>query len=199
MNPLRYFSKLESDLVRTDRFEGTSTIIQPQDIGEFTLTSILGTVTAQPSDFVGPVLISRNRTASCNVYCMFAVTRPVDGTLVDRRNLKFGDSFVLILNTQEFLNRVSSAMKTAGLSCKGGLVEYYDCEKHSGETGPFRKPSTFQYQSEFRLIVYPGSSDPVRLNVGSLVDITSEVLPLSDVNKHLDFSTESARKAGLKW
>lgn len=37
MNPLSYFSQLESDRARGDKFEGTDNIIQPKHIGEFTV------------------------------------------------------------------------------------------------------------------------------------------------------------------
>jgi hypothetical protein len=70
--------------------------------------------------------------------------------------------------------------------CEWRLVEYYDAETYSGETGPFRKPCTFAYQKEFRFIVQPGSSSPINLEIGSLADITSEVLPLTDINRLID-------------
>jgi hypothetical protein len=35
--------------------------------------------------------------------------------------------------------------------------------------------------------------------VGSLLDITSDVSPLREINQIVDFSTKSAREAGLSW
>jgi hypothetical protein len=203
MRPLAEFSKLESDMARGDCFEGTTRIIQPKHIGEFIFDTGnlgLGKFTAKSSDFSGPVRIGLHKTESCNVYCMFAVTRPVDGELVSSQNLQFGDSFVLVLNPTEFLNRVVSAAKDAGVSyLEHRLVEYYDAEEYSGETGRFRKRSIFAYQNEFRIVVEPGSDTPRKLIIGSLLDITSEALPLSEANQILDFSTRSAREAGLSW
>src|ERR1035438_1120661 len=141
LNPLSYFSSLESDSARADPFEGTTTIIQPQHIAEFKFSSCIGECTASPSDFVGPIRMSLNRIASCNLYCMFAVTKPIEGELVDKRNFEFGDSFVLVLNTQEFMSRVSLAAQKAGLSGRYGLVEYYDRGERSGEIGPFHSTS----------------------------------------------------------
>jgi hypothetical protein len=199
LNPLSYFSSLESDSARADPFEGTTTIIQPQHIAEFKFSSCIGECTASPSDFVGPIRMSLNRIASCNLYCMFAVTKPIEGELVDKRNFEFGDSFVLVLNTQEFMSRVSLAAQKAGLSGRYGLVEYYDRGERSGEIGPFHKPSTFAYQNEFRIVLRPGSGEPIQLMVGSLLDITSDVSPLREINQIVDFSTKSAREAGLSW
>jgi hypothetical protein len=128
---------------------------------------------------------------------MFAITGPVDGELVDKRNFRFGDSFVLVLNPSEFLNRVFSAARDAGFGYQYGPVQYYDSEEHSGDVGPFRKRSEFAHQNEFRFVVRPGSGKAIELIVGNLRDITSEILPLSEVNQRLDFGTKSAQEAGL--
>jgi hypothetical protein len=201
MKPLAEFSKLESDMARGDCFEGTTRIIQPKHVGQLIIDTGkvgLGKFTAKPSDLAGPVRIGLHKTASCNVYCMFAVTRPVDGELVGSQNLEFGDSFALVLNPTEFLSRVVGAARDAGVSyLEYNLIEYYDAEEYSGGTGRFRKRSMFAYQNEFRIVVEPGSDTPRMLIIGSLIDITSEVLPLSEVNQILDFSTRSAREAGL--
>lgn len=201
MKPLADFAKLESDMVRGDCFEGATRIIQPQHIGEFTIDTGkvgLGKFIANPADLTGPVRIGLDRTASCNVFCMFAVIKPVDGELVDRQNLQFGDSFVCVLNPTEFLTRVRSSAQDAGLTyLEYGLVEYFDASEYSGETGRFRKRGMFAYQNEFRIVAEPGVKTPMELVVGSLLDITSEVLPLSEVNQLLDFSTRSAREAGI--
>jgi hypothetical protein len=74
------------------------------------------------------------------------------------------------------------------------LVEYFDEKEYSGKVGRFRKRSIFGYQNEFRIAVEPGSGEPMKLAVGSLLDITSEVLPLSEANRILDFSTRSFRE-----
>jgi len=198
MNPQAYFSKLEDDLVRKDRFEGTDKIFQPNDLKHLTIESNVDgkKIVIKPSDMAGPLRISMGKSA-CNVYCMFSVTRPMIGDAIDKRNQAFGDSFAIVLNTQEFLARVCSAAETAHFTCEYRLVEYYDPNVHSGETGPFRKPSTFAYQNEFRLTVSPGSTSPLKLTIGSLLDITTPIHLLSDINDIVDFGEESARQAGL--
>jgi len=201
MRPLAEFAKMESDMARGDSFEATTRIIQPKHVGEliFDTGSVgLGKFTAQPSDLAGPVRFKLNKTASCDVYCMFAVTKPIDGELVSSKNFEFGTSCVIVLNTAEFLSRVIRAAKDHGVSClEWGLVEYYNADEYSGEIGRFRKRSMFDYQNEFRIVAEPGSHAPRTLPVGSLLDITSEVLPLSEINWRFDFSTKSAREAGI--
>ena len=85
-----------------------------------------------------------------------------------------------------------------GLKEQHDLVEYYTLDKYSGETGPFRKPSYFAYQSEFRLIVRPGIALR-KMVIGNLDDITSDVLPLPEINRIVDLSPGAAHKAGLSW
>lgn len=183
MKPLSYFTAIESDAVRGDPFEGTDQIIQPKHIGRWTLNHpVVGAFEVDPSELSGPMRFSGDKTSLCNVYCMFAITQPVEGRLVDTRNVGFGDSFVLILNTKEFLERVTLAAQRAGFSGQCRLVDYFDEDDYSGRVGRFKKRSVFSYQNEFRIAIEPGSEEPVNLRVGSLQDITSEALPSSEVS-----------------
>ena len=116
---------------------------------------------------------------------MFAMTEPAT-PLVDERNLQFDDSFVVILHTASFLDRMCSAAASQGFYYEPGRVQYYDPTNYSGVTGPFRKPATLSYQNEFRFIVRPGSSSPINLEIGSLADITSEALLSSDINQRIE-------------
>ena len=199
MSPQGYFADLEGDLVRGDRFEGADQVHQPKDIRHIRIENDVSgdVVMIKPEDLGGPVSISFGKRPPCNLFCMFAVTQAVDGPFVDERNLGFGDSFILVLNTQEFVNRICTAARAAAFGYTYGLVEYYETDGYSGETGPFRKPSTFAYQQEFRFSIMPGSREPVRLVVGSLEDITTPIHPLADINQIVDFGTKSAEQAGL--
>jgi hypothetical protein len=185
--PQRYFQELESDPQRGDRFETTDHVFQPNLITKLIISKHpRPDFVITPDHLRGPVLMSV-KGERCNIYCMFAITQPAS-PLVDEQNLAFGerDAFVVILNTQTFLDRVSSAASSRGLRCECGLVKYCDYESYSGETGPFRKPVTYAHQKEFRFIFQPGCDSPINLEIGSLVDITSDVLPLSDINRLID-------------
>jgi len=197
MNTLQYFRNLETDLERGDAFEGDDWIYQPKDT-EITFDDPdVGKYVVVPGELSGPARIALNQTLACNVYCMFAITGPVDGELVDKRNCGLGESFILVLNTREFLSRVSAAASKVGLAVKYGLVQYYDSQEYKGDVGPFRKRNQFSHQKEFRLVLQPSTGIAVQLSVGSLVDITSEVHPASEVNDLCDFSMTRAREAGL--
>ena len=116
---------------------------------------------------------------------MVALPVPTDGEmvkLVSSEVVRFGDAFVIVTNVTEFIRRVVSAAneKRDGIrSVESRMVEYYDADEDSGDVGRFRKRSQFAYQNEFRIVVEPGSIGPRNLCVGSLLDITSEVLPSS--------------------
>jgi hypothetical protein len=120
---------------------------------------------------------------------MYGITdfTDVDSLVVDERNFAFGDAFCVVINTGAFFERIAAAIDILGCGSDAKLVDYYDENEHSGDTGPFRKPSSFSYQREFRLAIYPGSDDPIRLNVGNITDITTPIYPLADINKIVRF------------
>jgi hypothetical protein len=172
-------------------------MIQSRDVGNFTFEHpLVGKFTADPKDLAGPVVIRLNRESDVNVFCMFALTLP-QRSIDHPDNRKFGDGFVLVLNSEEFLKRIGVAVRLANLRGEARMVEYFDEEKYSGPVGPFLKSSRFKHQSEFRIVVSPGVRDFRELVVGSLEDITTPVLPLAEIDQHVDFSEEKARESGL--
>jgi hypothetical protein len=206
MNSLVFFTSLEADSAQGDPYEGTDSIIQPCHIGEFIIDPRipgLDKIHVVPSDLAGPVRIALQRTSSCNIFCMFAVNRPIKGPILPKSYKWFGDSFLLFTHTQEFLSRVISAAKRQGLKGEGQLVEYYDEMKFSGDfpkgIGRFRKRSIYSHQSEYRIALEAGVQGPFRFEIGDLRDITSEVFPLDSADDVLKFRPEDAEAAGLSW
>src|ERR1019366_10574353 len=45
--------------------------------------------------------------SSCNILRMFAVTKPIEGSLFPKSHPWFGDSFLIFTQTQEFLSSVA--------------------------------------------------------------------------------------------
>jgi hypothetical protein len=202
MNSLAFFTSLDADPARGDPYEGTDSIIQPCDIGEFIIDPRIPgfeKISVAPSDLEGPVRIALQRTCSCNIFCMFAIHRPIEGPIFPRSYQWFGDSFLLFTHTQEFLLRVIAAARRQGLKGEGRLVRYYDAMKYSGKTGRFRKPSIYSQQSEFRIALETGIDGPFRFEIGDLRDITSEVFPLDIAEDVLKFRPQDAEAAGLHW
>jgi hypothetical protein len=196
--PLAYYATLErNDRLRADRFEGTKSIVQPKDIRHLKITPPSGPeIVITPDQFRGPISFSHGPEIDCNVFCLFSITEPANN-FCDPRNFAFGDSFVIILDTQEFLDRLGAAAIREGRGFDARLVTYYDPDTYSGDTGPFRKPDEFAYQKEFRVVIRPATAEPYRLEIGSIADITTPVHPLDTINALCDFGPDNARIAGI--
>ena len=102
--------------------------------------------------------------------------------IIDKRMDGFGGSFLLISNTQEFINRVRSAAAEVHCDLAYEPVRYYDDATHSGPTGLFRKPQSYAYQSEFRLALTSGRCGSIDLQCGSMHDIATMVMPSTTFN-----------------
>jgi hypothetical protein len=198
MRTLSYFADQETNISRSDRLEGSSSMYQPKDVGDFTVEHpLIGKHSVDPKELAGPIVFKLNREAEQNVFCMFAITEQQEGPLLHTENLNFGDSFVLILNTTAFFDRIRKAAALMGLKVRADLVKYFDEETYSGKTGVFWKSSRYTHQREYRIVAEPGLSPYRELVLGSLVDITTPVLPLSDLDSIVEFTPASARDAGL--
>jgi hypothetical protein len=99
--------------------------------------------------------------------------RPVIGNFpIDKRNFRFGEHAVVLLNPQEFMTRIEAILKTGGIEAKGDLVEYVD-DDHKGKLGPFKKLRKFVYQSEWRLVCLGGPGGPRKIQIGSIREISA--------------------------
>ena len=199
MNSLTYFRELESDSARADRYEGATHIFQPKDVVITLSAPGFGDIVVDSKDLAAATTLSMNSELYCNVYCLHAITAPVNGTLFPSKHEWFGDSMVLVINTQEFLNRVVTAAKAQNLSGQSKLVEYFDDEAYTGKLNRFWKSSRFAHQREYRIAIDSPGKDPLILEIGDLTDITSEVLQFSDADSLLKFSEDDARDATLAW
>jgi hypothetical protein len=181
MNSTNYFRNLECK-ARGDRYEGTHHIVQPEQIRKFTIKGESGIETGiSRQAFASPLRINLGGHV-INVFCMFALYHFVPPPVVDERNFCFGDSFVVVLNTQDFIDRFAASATANGLKFELGRVEYYDEKIYTGETWIFRKPKCLAYQSEFRFAISPGTIRPVVIDIGSLESLTTPVLPAKQVN-----------------
>jgi hypothetical protein len=199
MRTMRYFADAERENpARGDRFEGAVRIFQPAAIKMTISHPVIGTHEIDSRDFAGPVIFSYNQEAEKNIFCLFCLTAPTaTRTLLHDDHLHFGSHFVLILNTNEFFERIKRELARLGLSGRGEPVKYYDESSYTGPVGPFLKSSRFAYQQEYRIVIGPGKAPFRNLIIGDISDITSPVLPLSDFDNLIDFSEEAATSAGI--
>ena len=192
MQPLRSFIALEADVARGDRHEGLARCWQAN---RARLDVRQGDEWVNVGDIVGQMLFRDGQADAANVFCMFALrgthaeaflegrsTKPVDVG-----KLAFGNSVVVFTDGDELVRRVKAASEREELSLAYGLVEYVDPEKHHGPMGPFRKFSTFDYQSEFRFLVTPELGPARVITLGSLQDIAF-TCPAEELNERLRLS-----------
>jgi hypothetical protein len=199
MNTLNYFRGLDGDPARADRYEGVTHIFQPKDVIIRLSAPGFGEIAIGLEDLAAATTLSMNSELCCNIFCLHANTAPVNGTLFPSEREWFGDSIVLVLNTQDFLNRVSAAAKARNLTAKGQLVEYYDDDTYTGKLDRFRKSTHFAHQREYRIAVGSPGTEPLICDIGDIADITSQVISFSDANNVFKFSEDDARAAALFW
>jgi hypothetical protein len=201
MNKLKTFSGYRDSegLLRSDPFEGVVAIFQPDKVKlEFQGRQI------DTKDISGPILMHDNALMEKYAFCMYSINSKnwqqirEDEVEDFQKDMKvheqvygLGSYAVLFINSQEFKQRLESALHTKGYDYRLGFVEYYDELKVTGfleqAKWGFHKRADFRILNEYRLLIdTPISSldDLFLLDVGSLRDI-SIVVPSSDINGSL--------------
>lgn len=169
LNHLGYFKRLEDETPRSDKDEATGYLWQ-MDGGRVEIRE--GIEDWKPiGTLVGGIRVHDTTLESGNVYCLHARRASQCATPWTLDNLEFGDTFVLLLNPKEFIERVQRAVVEAGLAASWGPVEYVDRRTYHGNMGAFRKFAERSRDSEFRIVVEPGTGAPLSLRIGSLEDI----------------------------
>lgn len=190
MNTLDYFAAMEEKEdgdPRCDPFEGVGRTI-PANGG---VLSVKIAEDFQPVGHVTGALKWRpTEGIKASVFCMYALRPPDSPVFVDERNFRFGDTFAVLLDSEEFLRRVRKAAEASGHQLLYRLVEYFDEETYTGPVGIFRKRNAFRYQSEFRIALVPGTNEPYRFAVGDLSDI-AQIGVLLELNQRLRFATSA--------
>lgn len=189
MNTLEYFVNLEADSQRSDKDEGLNWCMQPNRVklrmeidGEF--KDIPG--------ISGAILYSQPCDRAANIFCMYALRATQEHPPINPLNLKFGDTFAILKDGDEFLRRVQIAAEQSGHRIDWKLVKYVDRSQHHGPMGPFRKFSRLSYQSEFRIALFPGTGKAFDLTLGDISDIAI-LGPLSELNERLRFEPTRIR------
>lgn len=178
MNTDKYYSALDkSDFVRSDEDEDVDKVLQIKQIS----------IADKDRNWVpiggvkSPALFRSNSRDNINIFCMYALTDKPDYSF-DHKNLSFGDTAVVITNAKEFTERFRKAAELAGRKLHHGPVTYVNRNVFHGAMGPFRKFDKFNYQNEFRFVLYGGDGNAITFSIGNIRDI-SFVIPSSDIRK----------------
>jgi hypothetical protein len=183
LNTPRYFSEIEDRELRGDPFECIASAARGSRV-ELTLE---GQRIVMEGEWV--LRMYPLQFENLNIFCMYALRPLVEGTFpIDQRNFLFGDHALVLLDPDEFMSRMGTALKSQKIKANGDLVEYIH-DNYVGEIGPFRKRKTFAYQSEWRLVCSDGPAGPREINIGTLRDI-SEIVPSRQVNETIKVTFE---------
>lgn len=189
MNSLEWYRKHESDngdVIVGDSFEAMFHVNK----GKFKLSDV------EEEIEIDDKLIT---TSASNdyVYCMFGVNPYSDSftfTSEQKESIKtFGDTALLILDKDEFFNRIRMVALKENYEIYGGFVRYYDEKEDSANlilsllSGihniAFWKRKKYIYQQEFRFLIHAQNCEKehLELNIGDIRDIskvfkTSEIL-----------------------
>lgn len=137
------------------------------------------------------------QTANSNdfVFCMFGIYPTLQSfCFTDEQKekmLSFGDTALVILDSDEFIKRVKFAAENEGHEVHFGAVKYFDPAIDNGNMMisllegmwniAFWKRDKYAYQQEGRFVFTPGNGDDyINLDIGDISDI-SVVLPSGTV------------------
>ena len=189
LNNLPYFWNIEDEELRGDPFDCAIQVIRGPKV---TMVMQDGNEVTLCTDYTARIRPSEPEKT--NIFCMYALRPLVDGAFpVDERNLRFGDHALILMNRDEFIQRLESSLKSQGIVGDADLVEYVN-DGHTEKLGPFRKFSRFAYQYEWRLVCYDGPGEARIIRIGSVKDI-SVILPASEVNKQIKIHFELVHTA----
>lgn len=170
MNTDAYFVTVESsDALRSDTHEGVDEAWQFKEISIRDSSGNWTPIGGAQS----PLMYRYGEKESRNILCMYMFTDKPDFHF-DERNIAFGYAAVIITDLKEFVRRYKAAAQDAGKRLLHGPVEYVDKRHYHGQMGPFRKFSEYQYQSEFRFVMFGENGEPpkpVKFSVGDIRDI----------------------------
>ncbi|CAO1665062.1 DUF1851 domain-containing protein [Halomonas sp. NYA30] len=186
MNTDAYFTSIEGDgFLRSDTDEGADEALQFKEIA----------VQDSEGNFVpigcaiSPLIYRNGYKENKNFLCMYMFTDD-SNFYFDKRNIGFGDTAVIIKDSKEFVRRFEEAAKASPKRLIIGPVEYVNKREHHGKMGPFRKFSEYEYQSEFRFVLFGGIDEnpsALRFPIGNIRDISvvleSEQLPSLKIRK----------------
>lgn len=184
MNNLPYFWEIEDGELRGDPFDCNNRIERGPKIG-----LVLPDGKEVFMEGTWTLGMPPSNPARINLFCMYALRPLVKGTFpVDVKNLRFGEHALVLINRDEFMLRIESAIKAQGIKAHAGLVEYID-DCYKGKLGPFRKLKKFSYQSEWRLVCLDGPGGVRKVQIGSIRDI-SVIMRSDEVNKEIKVDFE---------
>lgn len=198
-NTIEYFRKLENEQgVRGDNYEGTLklTNFTDKDKVDFQITNpeTGKIIKLKPTKLHLREFLSDIKG---NLYSLYSLKTPeildLENFKIDERVKEFGDYFIIIHNPSRFIDSIIKQLDSQKISYKAKLVSYYEKTELNGEISLFDKPSEFEYQKEYRIVLYNNESKPIKIKIDSLKEYSSifksdsiEKMKIDLVDKQID-------------
>jgi hypothetical protein len=191
LNRLSYFMSIEAgetDL-RADPYEVVTTWHQPGRVWYKIVLDGVGEFEIPKESIIRPSPTWKIADKYKHVFCMYAVTAPVDigvrgqdgeSAGLIHKQLQLGkkafpqSSFACIVNADKFIERINTELPYQRFKYAYRPVTYYDNQTFHGEFGPdcvpFMKQKRFEQQQEFRIVIDPITHDnnAISIHVGDL-------------------------------
>ncbi|MBR3875152.1 MAG: hypothetical protein IKJ25_00050 [Clostridia bacterium] len=189
LNSLEYYRGIESVINKTaverntainDYREGAVASVNVNDLHKFNINWEKEIT----DNIVGNVYLLSEILKYVKVLCFYAFKYDKDTHIAlapSKKIYTFGaNEAIIITNTNEFLERVKSALdkrKTKIIAANHKFVDYYDDDETTKILGAFNKTADFWWQQEYRFmfIEEPFSLEPTILEIGDISDITIRV------------------------
>ena len=116
------------------------------------------------------------------MYCLKTPELLAKDFKIDQKVKNFGSHFVMIRDSDKFLELVSKELEKQNIPFKGKLVNYYQKEKINGEITPFDKTTEYEYQKEYRIVLFSNEIKPIIIQIGNLRKI-AEIFEIKVIDK----------------
>ena len=199
-NTISYFQNLEEQGLRGDKYEGTTKITnQKSDKLKLTIT-IPETRNEIPIKLSKFQLREFQKDIKGNLYSLYCLgyqdVIENDNFKIDPRVKEFGTHFIIIQKPVKFINLICNELDKNKYDYQLKQVEYYENEKINGEISLFYKTKEFEYQKEFRIVLFNNENTSKKIQIGSLKDY-AEVFKV-DVLDSMKIVRVKKSKLGVK-
>lgn len=182
MNPIQYFRKFEDNELRGDSYEGVSKI-RNLPTGQFEIPAI-----GYKGNYLAFHIAESYEIILGNIFSLYCISshgweNPTDFRIDDKVK-NFGSHCLMVKDNEKFLSLIENKLKELNYKFFHNFVKYYDKGEVNRQISLFEKPFEFEYQKEFRFYVDTKSTEPLIINIGSLVDI-AEIQPSELIIKEL--------------
>lgn len=188
-NTIDYFQNLEEQGLRGDPYEGTFRITNLFEENGILLKIKIPDTRKEVKLFPGNLHLREFYSdIKGNIYSMYAMKfceiKNASNYTVDKRVKDFGSHFVIIQKPQVFIDKIQEKLDALKIDYRMGMVNYYDRKKINCKIGPFDKPNDYEYQKEFRILLYRDALDSFSIKLGNLKEFAMifEVKAIDEIN-----------------